>query len=199
MKLAYMNDDSTRRVTFKKRNEGLFKKLKELTALCDVHACAVVYNPDEGRCILFPDDPLDVFNIITDFRKSSVTEQQRKMFDQENYLNERITKTKEQLSRLQMDNQEMKLTELMYEFLVDKTKTFDNMSVSDLQEFNKLIERHLKEIEQHIYSYSSGGYGCSFSSSKPSPHCCGIGVHSGWFGANSGDQSFNSWCNGVIT
>ena len=167
MNLAYITDDSTRRVTFKKRNKGLFKKLSELTTLCDIKVCAVVYNPDEGRPMLFPDDPLDVFNIISDFRKLSVTEQKRKMFDQEDYLNERIAQTKEQLSRLRMDNQERRLTQLMYEFLLDRTKTFDNMSISDLREFNKLIERHLREIEQHTHTLGEGMAALSLPSNHP--------------------------------
>ncbi|CAN0921019.1 Agamous-like MADS-box protein AGL80 [Linum grandiflorum] len=44
VKLAYITNDSARKATYNKRNKGLIKKVSELSTLCDVQACAIVYS-----------------------------------------------------------------------------------------------------------------------------------------------------------
>ncbi|KAK8329438.1 hypothetical protein V6Z11_A11G318900 [Gossypium hirsutum] len=43
IKLAYITNDSTRKTTYKKRTKGLVKEVPELTALCGIEACTIIY------------------------------------------------------------------------------------------------------------------------------------------------------------
>ncbi|MBA0816876.1 hypothetical protein Gohar_001492 [Gossypium harknessii] len=46
MKLAYITNDTKRKTTYKKRTNGLVKKVRELTTLCEIEACAIIHSPD---------------------------------------------------------------------------------------------------------------------------------------------------------
>ncbi|KAE8678661.1 hypothetical protein F3Y22_tig00111402pilonHSYRG00051 [Hibiscus syriacus] len=45
IKIAYITNAAARKATCKKRKKGLMKKLSELTTLCGIEACAVLYPP----------------------------------------------------------------------------------------------------------------------------------------------------------
>ncbi|PPD79706.1 hypothetical protein GOBAR_DD23359 [Gossypium barbadense] len=49
VKLAYITDDLARKATYKKRTKGLMKKLSELSTLCDIDACSIMYSPYESE------------------------------------------------------------------------------------------------------------------------------------------------------
>ncbi|KAF9618226.1 hypothetical protein IFM89_000861 [Coptis chinensis] len=44
VKHEYIDDKSSREVSFKKRKRGLKKKMTELSTLCGVEACAIIYD-----------------------------------------------------------------------------------------------------------------------------------------------------------
>ncbi|GFQ05832.1 mads-box transcription factor pheres 2 [Phtheirospermum japonicum] len=46
MKVEFIVNKKSRNTTFKRRKEGLVKKIKELSTLCDVDACMIIYSPD---------------------------------------------------------------------------------------------------------------------------------------------------------
>ncbi|MBA0700471.1 hypothetical protein Goari_022401 [Gossypium aridum] len=49
VKLAYITNDSSRKATYKKRNKGLMKRMSELSTLCGINACAIMYSPYESQ------------------------------------------------------------------------------------------------------------------------------------------------------
>ncbi|GMN23112.1 hypothetical protein TIFTF001_000008 [Ficus carica] len=55
--LAYITNDSVRKATFKKRKEGLIKKVNKLTTLCGSDACTIIYSPYNPEPELFPSPP----------------------------------------------------------------------------------------------------------------------------------------------
>jgi hypothetical protein len=69
--------------------------------------------------------------------------------NQESFLLQRITKAREQLKKQKHDNREKELTIRMIGYMKNKQMP-DDLSVSDLKEFNKLIEKNLKEIDNKI-------------------------------------------------
>ncbi|KAL6135268.1 hypothetical protein ACLB2K_067496 [Fragaria x ananassa] len=54
VKLTYITNDSARKATFKKRKMGLMKKVRELTTLCDIDACAIIYSPYDSQPEVWP-------------------------------------------------------------------------------------------------------------------------------------------------
>ncbi|CAA7052359.1 unnamed protein product [Microthlaspi erraticum] len=45
VKLEFISNDASRKNTFRKRNKGLLKKVNELSTLCGIPACAIIYSP----------------------------------------------------------------------------------------------------------------------------------------------------------
>ncbi|PPS08170.1 hypothetical protein GOBAR_AA12474 [Gossypium barbadense] len=54
VKLAWIANNTTRRASLKKRRLGLVKKVMELTTLCGIEACLVIYSPDEQEPMVWP-------------------------------------------------------------------------------------------------------------------------------------------------
>ncbi|KAF5764506.1 putative transcription factor MADS-type1 family [Helianthus annuus] len=48
VKLAFIMNDSARKATYKKRKKGLMKKVNELSTLCGIDACVIIYSPYEA-------------------------------------------------------------------------------------------------------------------------------------------------------
>ncbi|TYI05952.1 hypothetical protein ES332_A10G125200v1 [Gossypium tomentosum] len=54
VKLAWIANNTTRRASLKKRRLGLVKKVMDLTTLCGIEACLVIYSPDEQEPMVWP-------------------------------------------------------------------------------------------------------------------------------------------------
>ncbi|EOX99937.1 Uncharacterized protein TCM_008973 [Theobroma cacao] len=54
VKLEWITNDNARRVSLKKRRLGLSKKMNELSTLCGVNACAIIYGPNEIELTVWP-------------------------------------------------------------------------------------------------------------------------------------------------
>ncbi|GFP91855.1 mads-box transcription factor pheres 2 [Phtheirospermum japonicum] len=85
MKVEFIVNKKSRNTTFKRRKEGLVKKIKELSTLCDVDACMIIYSPDHDAPaapdIVWPsNNPDQIHRMIhlsrafQDFNKSNVVE-----------------------------------------------------------------------------------------------------------------------------
>ncbi|KAK2634637.1 hypothetical protein Ddye_029429 [Dipteronia dyeriana] len=148
VKLCYIANDSTRKVTFKKRKKGLFKKVSELSTLCGIDACAVVYSPYENQPDVWPSH-LGVQRIVSQFKGMPEMEQSKRMVDQDSFLRQRIMKSNDQLIKQMKDNRKQEMTALMFETLVGRS--LHPLNMMDLNDLGWTIEHYLKDI----YKYQS--------------------------------------------
>ncbi|XP_058742811.1 agamous-like MADS-box protein AGL80 [Vicia villosa] len=147
VKLAFISDDSARKATYKKRKKGIIKKVSELTILCGIPACAIISNPFDSKTEVWPD--LDgAKQVIERYQSSSVIDGTKNV-NQESFLLQRITKAREHLKKLRNENREKEMSIRMMEYM-EKKDLPDDVSVSDLKEFEKLIEKNVKEIDNKI-------------------------------------------------
>ncbi|TYI16122.1 hypothetical protein ES332_A08G232900v1 [Gossypium tomentosum] len=123
VKLAYITNDSARKATYKKRKKGLMKKVSELSTLCGINVCAIMYNPYESQPKVWP-SPMGVQRM----------EQSKKMVNQESFLSQRISKATEQLKKHCKDNWEKEMTQVM----------FNNISGE------RLLDENMREIDKRI-------------------------------------------------
>ncbi|THU68598.1 hypothetical protein C4D60_Mb08t05560 [Musa balbisiana] len=143
VRLSWIVNDSTRRATLKKRRKGLLKKVEELSILCGVDACAVVYAPNEHQPQMWPPPP-DTARIMARFRKLPEIERTRKMINQESFLHQRVSKLVEQLRRLHRENQEIGITKLLFEGL--RGRDFDDLCIEDASALTWMVETKLRMI-----------------------------------------------------
>ncbi|CAM8965867.1 unnamed protein product [Rhodiola kirilowii] len=145
VKLAFITNDSARKATYKKRKRGLIKKVNELSTLCGVDACAIVYSPYESQPEVWPPSAIAVQRVLGQFRRMPEMEQSKKMVNQETFLRQRISKTKEQLKKQLKDNREKEMTEVMFQCLAGKGMM--NLNMMDLNDLAWLIDQNLREID----------------------------------------------------
>ncbi|KAI3442036.1 MADS-box domain-containing protein [Psidium guajava] len=162
VKLAFIENDTSRKATLKKRRQGLMKKVSELSALCGVNACAIVYSPDSGEPVFWPSRP-EVEELLVRYRSFSEVERSRKMVNQESYLKEQINKLIRQKKKLAVKNKELENSYLMQQlYLSGKTTSeFANDEMCSLfyyiHEKTKEIERKIELLRQSDGAPRSGG------------------------------------------
>ncbi|CAK8577426.1 unnamed protein product [Lathyrus sativus] len=157
VKLAFITNDSSRKATFKKRKKGLIKKVSELSTLCGIDACAIIYSPYDPQPEVWPSQP-GVHRVLNKFRRMPELEQSKKMVNQESFLKQRIEKAKDQLTKQRKDNKEKEMTQLMFQYL-SADNVMDNISMADLNDMAWLIDQYLKEINRRVEMLTKNSQG----------------------------------------
>ncbi|WOH00831.1 hypothetical protein DCAR_0520206 [Daucus carota subsp. sativus] len=148
VKLAFISNDASRKATFKKRKKGLMKKVGELSTLCGIDACAIIYSQYEPQPEVWP-NTLGVQRVLAQFKRMPEMEQSKKMVNQESFIRQRIAKANEQLKKQHKDNREKEMIEVMYQCLTGKLG-LQNLMIPDLNDLGWLIDQKLKEINKRI-------------------------------------------------
>lgn len=144
VKLAFIVNESARKTTFRKRKNGMVKKATELSTLCGVEACMIIYSPYDSEPEIWPSS-MGVQGTIVRFRQLPEMEQVKKMMNQMSFTRERIQKISEQVKKMRKINREKELTLIMYHYM--STGNFlQNVTVNDLQDMSWLIEHNLRDI-----------------------------------------------------
>ncbi|KAJ7950701.1 agamous-like MADS-box protein AGL80 [Quillaja saponaria] len=143
-KLSYITNDAARKVTFKKRKKSLLKKVKELSTLCGIQACVIIYGTNEREPDVWP-SPFEVQSIISAFKKKSEIDQTKNMVNQESFLRQRITKAVEQVKKQRRENREKEIERVMYQCLVD-SQGLQKLSLVDLNQLGWMVDKNIKEI-----------------------------------------------------
>ncbi|KAG2244489.1 hypothetical protein Bca52824_093651 [Brassica carinata] len=165
VKLSLIPDKTSRRTTFKKRKGGIMKKLNELVTLCGVKGCAVVFNgQNDADPEAWPsrEGAEEVFSKFMEFPE---VERQKKMFNQQSYTKERITKEEATLTRLQEENRELELKEMMFDLLKGKRMMEHHSNdASVLHDLWRFINYYDSELSKRIHVLQANGEPISFPS-----------------------------------
>ncbi|KAL3622338.1 hypothetical protein CASFOL_033749 [Castilleja foliolosa] len=143
--LAYITNDSERRTSFKKRKNGLIKKVSELSTLCDVEACAIIYSPFEPEPEVWPSQA-GAEAVLARFRRMSELDKSKKMVNQESFTRQRIKKTTDQLRRLQKENRRRDMESFMYQCLAG-IASLDHFDLRNSAEMGWVIDQTIRDIE----------------------------------------------------
>lgn len=145
VKLVWIANDSARKASFKKRKQGLLKKVKELTTLCDVSALVIIYGPNDNEAAIWPSHPI-VEELLARFESIPEIERCKKMMNQETYLKERGLKMHEQLRKHHKKNGEKEMGYMMHQ--ISQGKQFIEFQTSELTNFFWMIDDRMKEIRR---------------------------------------------------
>ncbi|CAL0334705.1 unnamed protein product [Lupinus luteus] len=148
MKLAYIVNDAKRKATYKKRKNSLIKKTMEISTLCGVDACAIVYNGNEHEPEVWPSHA-GVQSVLYKFLKFPPLEQSRKMFDQQRFLKRRISKAQDQLKKKKIHNRNEMLSLLMLKYLGTGFVEW-NINFQIAKDLLSVIDQTLNELDQKI-------------------------------------------------
>ncbi|KAF7820393.1 agamous-like MADS-box protein AGL80 [Senna tora] len=148
----YITDDQKRKLSFKKRQEGLKKKARELSILCGVDVVSIVFNAlSDPHSEVSPDDR-GVHRFLEKYHGSPILE---KTQNQEGLIRERLNKMKEYLKKRSNENDEEEISQLM-SGCADPTMVSENalrlkmLVVQNLKEIDRVMEESGK-VDDEVY------------------------------------------------
>ncbi|KAI5659372.1 hypothetical protein M9H77_28165 [Catharanthus roseus] len=133
VKLAFIENDAKRRAVYNKQKKGLLNKVSELTTLCGINDCSIVYSKFDFEPNVWP-STLAAQQVISQFR----------------HMRERIMKLKERLNRPLLENCEKDPVELMFKYLLTDKRELDKLSPTDLDDPEKKIEKKMMGINSRV-------------------------------------------------
>ncbi|CAN7004191.1 unnamed protein product [Brassica oleracea var. botrytis] len=120
IKIEPITNSAARNQTFRKRKKDLLKKANELSTLCGVKVCAFINSCDNTETEFWPSrEGAEAGHSA--FMGVLPEERCKKTYDQERHLEERIQKGQEKAMKLQAENREIELREVMFDLLKGKT------------------------------------------------------------------------------
>ncbi|CAN0924561.1 Agamous-like MADS-box protein AGL80 [Linum grandiflorum] len=170
VKLAFIINDSTRKATYNKRKKGLIKKVSEMSTLCDVKACAIIYSPYHTQPEIWPPTFAGVHEVLARFMRVPKLEQNKKMVDPEMFLKERIKKTEEKLRKQKSNNKEKMINNIVFNCLRGRI-SLTSLTPSDLDDIAEAVDEHIKNVDERLVEISrrGAGAGAGGSSSAAAP------------------------------
>jgi len=145
--LKLIEHETARRNTYRKRKEGLCKKMEELCILCDVKGCMLIYNAEiEGEYIWPSYDEAEV--LLRRFESLPKSEQIKKMVNHDEYMKGRVEKLKEEVIKQELKNKKMQASILIHKI----THGGGMVVIKEVQEATLLTwfaEEKLQDIHRH--------------------------------------------------
>ncbi|GMJ14757.1 hypothetical protein HRI_005144900 [Hibiscus trionum] len=127
--LAWIENNSSRRSSLKKRRLGLIKKVSELATLCGIEACLIIYSPQENEPMVWPS--LDeVKRLVGKFYLVPEHERSKKAMNMEMYMKDKFSKEQEHLMKLNKKNKEVEVGKFMLQ--MHQGKLMDAFNVNEL-------------------------------------------------------------------
>uniref|UniRef100_A0A7N0U774 MADS-box domain-containing protein n=1 Tax=Kalanchoe fedtschenkoi TaxID=63787 RepID=A0A7N0U774_KALFE len=145
--VRFIQNHSARKATYKKRSTNLIKKLDELTTLCGVVACCVIYSPGSDQPLVWPQSQEQVRRVLTDYRSQPQAVKTRSTSTAVSLLQQQIARQREKLEKQRKENREKEMTEVMFQGLTGKNLPF--MNLYDLNDLAWLIDEYLNKISFH--------------------------------------------------
>ncbi|KAK8650032.1 hypothetical protein V6N13_139683 [Hibiscus sabdariffa] len=145
VKLAYIANDAARKASYNKRKKGMLKKVNELSTLCGVETCAVIYSSaSDSQPEAWPSTET-AHRMLSDFKALPTVEQSNRTMTQESLIKQMIAKTEERLKKVYEENRRMELTQIMFQILGGKG--LDIVKKEDLNDLRTLIDQNLRGID----------------------------------------------------
>ncbi|KAL5226900.1 hypothetical protein ABZP36_015165 [Zizania latifolia] len=150
-------NESTRKKTLKRRQAGLLKKAKELSTLCSVPACVVVYNTDDDAdLVAWPSIP-EAKAILTKVMDMPETDRPRRMLDPEGFLQQQIAKLRRRIDTLRFEKHHHMITNIIFELATGRRKNVDDLSLEVLDDVKLEVSKRLKVVRECIAKHRTQG------------------------------------------
>ncbi|CAH2044493.1 unnamed protein product [Thlaspi arvense] len=155
VKMAFIENETSRKSTFKKRKRGLLKKAYELQTLCDVPIAIMIDSAYDSSPEVWPTTE-KVDRIVSHWKTMSPMDKSKKMMNQETFLQQRIYKATESCKKLRKENREMAMKEVMFSCLSGE-HSVTRIDKNDLRDFGFVVEQHLKDLNRRIEILKKNG------------------------------------------
>jgi len=148
VKLAFMENNTERRVSYRKRQKGFLTKARELNTLCDVELATLVNSPYHNEPEVFPNHEAAT-GIFTKFIDLPEEKKSKNMKTLEKITTKRIEKIEKELEKVRKENKKMEYTNQMYG-LLNGEEMPNSRHPEDLNDLCYVINKNLKLINDGI-------------------------------------------------
>ncbi|XP_022718279.1 agamous-like MADS-box protein AGL80 [Durio zibethinus] len=150
IKHELISNESVRKVTLKKRKAGLLKKLNELTTLCGVAACAIIFSSCDTQPDVWP-SKIEAFHVIEKFNNLPAKKRDKNMMDRHVFLSRSILQLNERLEKQRKKNQELEMELVLAEHMAGENNC-DLNNLEQLKELVHLLQDDIKFVTNKIES-----------------------------------------------
>ena len=151
IKHELISNESVRKATLKKRKAGLLKKLNELTTLCGVAACAIIFSPYDTQPDVWPSQ-IEAFHVLEKVKNLPAKTQGKNMMDQNVFLRRTILQLNERLEKRRKKNQELEMELVLAEHMAGEDNYDLNNDLEQLKELVHLLQENIKFVTSKIDS-----------------------------------------------
>ncbi|KAI9125364.1 hypothetical protein K1719_003980 [Acacia pycnantha] len=140
-----LENRKTRRVLFERRKKGLLKKASELSILCGIEACVIIFPPpdsENSKAETFPQDPTQVIHNIQMYNaKKNCPEKQRKNYDLREFFNDR---------KNQVEAETYRVREQKLKMLCPTDDSFHNLGEGQLRMLISALDSKIQDCDLTI-------------------------------------------------
>jgi len=111
--LQWISNNATRRAMYKRRYQSLEKKASELTTLCGIKMCVVVYGDGQAQPEVWPSNA-EAKHLLKKFKDMPDVGCFKKIQNQEEFLHSRTLRLPEQVSKLDWESWSWNLGPLVW-------------------------------------------------------------------------------------
>ncbi|KAK7283484.1 hypothetical protein RIF29_13033 [Crotalaria pallida] len=137
--------EKSRMTTFQKRKNGLMKKAYELSTLCGIDVCLIIYAPQfEGQVPeleTWPKDTNEIHRIIEKYNNTTI-DRRPKIYDVQEYYKDRIKKVEAEIAKVHKEK-----FKIMYPTWDD---SFNSLGEEQLRMFVTMLDSRLDSCNQRI-------------------------------------------------
>ncbi|EES10067.2 agamous-like MADS-box protein AGL80 [Sorghum bicolor] len=147
--LQWISNNATRRATYKRRSQGLEKKASELTTLCGIKLCVVVYGEGEAQPKVWPSDE-EAKDLLMKFNNMVDVSSLKKTKNQEDFLHSRSLKLHEQVTKLELENRERETLDLLHDSMYGERPSLVGTDKDELLSLRDVVEMKMRKIKARL-------------------------------------------------
>jgi hypothetical protein len=160
---------------YKERLNMRFTKRGQMTTLCGIQACPVVFCPGDTRSSISSSHDLSE-DLVHKFESVSV--QSINMTDQLTYLKEKGKKLEEELAKINKDNEETLMGVFMHQ-IENEGKSLDDFDDSEINRLLNFVLEKLKMVRKIRMSFENVALPLNNPPPSPPPMACALGNENG--------------------
>ncbi|KAJ4771455.1 Agamous-like MADS-box protein AGL80 [Rhynchospora pubera] len=138
--LAWVPNEATRVANFNKRKKVLIKEAHELSMLCGVDTCMVIYGPQDPKPEVWASSNKDAFKVFAQFKNMSQLEQCQ-------------MKERERLCNFEQENKKLETKLLMHEVIAGH-RCLSDLTIDDMNGLMRYMKMWHKAVQKRLNQHA---------------------------------------------